>query len=122
MATIVSGVATGQGVGTSTITAKSGQISGTASLLVASPAQVSLAVTPATVSVSAGAATQIKVTGTYVDGTTQDFTTLVNWSSSNAATATVGYQTGLVSGLASGTSTITATAGSVTATATVTVH
>ncbi|MGA6984149.1 MAG: Ig-like domain-containing protein [Candidatus Sulfotelmatobacter sp.] len=122
MATMVSGVATGQGVGTSTITAKSGQISGTASLLVASPAQVSLAVTPATVSVSAGAATQIKVTGTYVDGTTQDFTTLVNWSSSNAATATVGYQTGLVSGLASGTSTITATAGSVTATATVTVQ
>jgi uncharacterized protein YjdB len=122
MATIVSGVATGQGLGTSTITAKFGQTSGTASLLIVSPTQVSLAVTPATASLAAGATTQLKATGTYVDGTTQDFTTLVNWSSSNATAATVGYQTGLVSGLASGTSTVTATLGSVTSTAAVTVQ
>lgn len=121
-ATVSAGVATGQGVGAGAITAKLGQISGTASLLVVSPAQISLAVTPATASVAAGATTQLKATGTYVDGATQDFTTLVNWSSSNAAMATVGYQTGLISGLASGTSTITATLGSVTSTATVTVQ
>jgi uncharacterized protein YjdB len=99
-----------------------GQISGTASLLMVSPAQVSLAVTPATVSVAAGATTQLKVTGTYVDGTTQDFTTLVNWSSSASTAATVGYRTGLISGLTSGSSTITATLGPVTATAQVTVQ
>jgi trimeric autotransporter adhesin len=121
-ATVSAGVATGQGVGAGAITAKLGQISGTASLLVVSPAQISLAVTPATASVAAGATTQLKATATYVDGATQDFTTLVNWSSSNAAMATVGYQTGLISGLASGTSTITATLGSVTSTATVTVQ
>jgi hypothetical protein len=121
-ATVSAGVATGQGVGAGAITAKLGQISGTASLLVVSPAQISLAVTPATASVAAGATTQLKATGTYVDGATQDFTTLVNWSSSNAAMATVGYQTGLISGLASGTSTITATLGSVTSTATITVQ
>jgi trimeric autotransporter adhesin len=122
MATVVSGVATGQGVGQATITAKLGQISGTVSLLMVSPAQVSLAVTPATVSVAAGATTQLKVTGSYVDGTTQDFTTLVNWSSSASTAATVGYQTGVVSGLATGTSTITATLGSVTSAASVTVQ
>jgi hypothetical protein len=122
MATVLSGVATGQGVGQATITAKLGQISGTASLLMVSPAQVSLAVTPATVSVAAGATTQLKVTGTYVDGTTQDFTTLVNWSSSASTAATVGYRTGLISGLTSGSSTITATLGPVTATAQVTVQ
>ena len=121
-ATVSAGVATGQGVGAGAITAKLGQISGTASLLVVSPAQISLAVTPATASVAAGATTQLKATATYVDGATQDFTTLVNWSSSNAAMATVGYQTGLISGLASGTSTITATLGSVTSTATITVQ
>ena len=121
-ATVSAGVATGQGVGAGAITAKLGQISGTASLLVVSPAQISLAVTPATASVAAGATTQLKATGTYVDGATQDFTTLVNWSSSNAAMATVGYQTGLISGLANGTSTITATLGSVTSTATITVQ
>src|SRR6202453_2712818 len=121
-ATVSAGVATGQGVGAGAITAKLGQISGTASLLVVSPAQISLAVTPATASVAAGATTQLKATGTYVDGATQDFTTLVNWSSSNAAMATVGYQTGLISGLASGTSTITATLESVTSTATITVQ
>jgi uncharacterized protein YjdB len=57
-----------------------------------------------------------------VDGSTQDFTTLVNWSSSNATAATVGYQTGVVSGLAAGTSTMTAALGSSTGTAQVTVH
>jgi uncharacterized protein YjdB len=122
MATVSSGVATGQGVGAATITAKLAGIGGTASLLVVSPAQISLAITPATASVASGATTQLKATGTYVDGTTQDFTTLVNWSSSNAAAATVGYQTGVVSGVASGTSTITATLGSVTSTAAVTVQ
>jgi uncharacterized protein YjdB len=86
------------------------------------PTLISIAVTPATATVAVGASTQLTATGTFVDGTTQDFTSLVNWSSSNAAAATVGYQTGLVSGLASGTPTITATLGSVTSTAQVTVQ
>jgi trimeric autotransporter adhesin len=113
---------TGQGVGQSIVTAKWGGMSATGSLAVALPSQISIAVTPATVPVAVGASTQLTATGTFIDGTTQDFTSLVNWSSSNATAATVGYQTGLVSGLASGTSTITATLGSVTSTAQVTVQ
>ncbi len=122
VATLSSGLATGQGIGDITITAKLGTISGTADLMVVSPAQVSLAVTPTTASVAAGATTQLTATGTFIDGSTQDFTTLGNWSSSNATAATVGYQTGIVSGLAAGTSTITATLGSVSSTGQVTVH
>jgi uncharacterized protein YjdB len=115
-------IVTGQGVGQSTVTAKVGGLSGTASLVIALPTQISLAVTPATASVAVGVSTQLTATGTFVDGTTQDFTTLVNWSSSNPTAATVGYQTGLVSGLAGGTSTITATLGSATSTAQLTVQ
>jgi hypothetical protein len=122
VAMIASGLATGQGIGSTTITAKLGTISGTANLMVVSPSQVTLAVTPATSSLAAGATTQLNATGTFVDGSTQDFTTLVNWSSSNATAATVGYQTGVVSGLAAGTSTMTAALGSSTGTAQVTVH
>ncbi len=120
--TVKSGTTTGLGVGQSTITAKLGAISGTADLMVVLPQQVSLAITPTTVQVAAGGSTQLKATGTFIDGTTQDFTTLVNWSSSNSAAATIGYQTGLVSGSATGVSTITATLGSVTSTAQVTVQ
>ncbi len=90
--------------------------------MVVLPQQVSLAITPITVQFAAGGSTQLKATGTFIDGTTQDFTTLVNWSSSNSAAATIGYQTGLVSGSATGVSTITATLGSVTSTAQVTVQ
>ena len=122
VATISSNVATGQGVGQTTITAKWMGISGTADLMVVSPTQVSLAVTPTTIQFAAGSSAQLQATGTFVDGSTQDFTTMVNWSSSNAADATVGYQSGVVSGLAAGTSTITATLGSVTSTAAVTVQ
>jgi len=96
--TVKSAVATGQGVGQSTITAKLGAISGTAELMVVLPQQVSLTVGPTTVQVAAGSSTQLNATGTFIDGTKQDFTALVNWSSSNSTAATVGYQTGLVSG------------------------
>jgi uncharacterized protein YjdB len=72
-------------------------------------------VTPATASVASGATTAFSATGTFVDGSTQDFTPLVNWSSSMPTVATVDYQSGVVSGLGSGSSTITATLGTVTA-------
>ena len=121
IATTSANVATGQGVGATTITAKWSKLSGTASLMVVPPAQVTLAVTPASATVAAGASTQFSATGTYSDGTTQDFTGLVNWSSSTPAAATIGYQNGLAAGVASGSSTVTATLGSVTATAQVTV-
>lgn len=120
-ATIVSSTVTGQGIGPSTVTAKVGSLSATANLAVASPTQISLALSPTTIQIAGQTSTQLKATGTFVDGSTQDFTTLVNWTSSAPNVATVGYQTGIVSGLAAGQSTITATLGSVSTTTQVTV-
>jgi hypothetical protein len=115
VATAASNIATGLGLGQSSITAKVNGITGTADLIVALPSQIKLAVTPATASVASGATTAFSATGTFVDGSTQDFTPLVNWSSSMPTVATVDYQSGVVSGLGSGSSTITATLGTVTA-------
>ncbi len=110
VATIELGLATAQGVGNTTISAKLGSVTGTAELMVVSPQQISLAITPATAQIAAGTLTQLTATGTYVDGTTQDFTKVVDWSSSTPSAATVGYQTGLVSGITAGKSPVTITA------------
>ena len=120
-------VATAIGIGQSTITAQLTQVAGsppttgTGTLSVALPSQISIAIAPATVQIANGTATQLKATGTFIDGTTEDMTALVDWSSSAPPVATVGYQTGIVSGLSAGSSTLTATLGSVTSTAQITV-
>jgi hypothetical protein len=121
VATVSSNAVTGQGVGLAIITAKLDTIPGTANLSVISPSQISLAVAPATAQIAGQTYTQLAVTGTYIDGSTQDFTTIANWTSSAPSVATVGYQTGIVSGLTPGTATITATIGTVTSTMQVTV-
>jgi hypothetical protein len=114
-ATASSSAVTGQGIGQTTITAKFSGISGTGTLAVASPTQIILAASPATAQIANQTSTQLTVTGTFADGTTQDLTSVVNWTSSAPSVATVGYQTGVVSALSTGSSTITATLGSATA-------
>jgi 6-phosphogluconolactonase len=88
------------------------------------PRLVSLAVTPANPSISAGRTVQITATGTFDDGTAQDLTTSVNWNSSDLGKARIsnalGSQ-GLVQGIAAGSTTITASSGSVTGSTTLTV-
>jgi uncharacterized protein YjdB len=121
VATVSSAVAIGQGIGQSQITAKLKLISGTANLEVASSKQISIAATPATVQIAGQTSTQLAATGTFVDGSKSDLTTAVQWSSSSPSVATVGAQTGVVSGVAGGKSTITATLGSVSSTTQVTV-
>jgi uncharacterized protein YjdB len=121
VATVPSAVATGQGFGQTTITAKLGSISTTSILSVVNPSQFTIAITPASLQIAAQTSSQLTATGTFVDGTTQDLTSQVAWSSSAPNVTTVGYQTGMVSGLTSGQSTITATLGSVTSTTALTV-
>lgn len=121
VASIASSTVTGQGIGSSTIKARVGILSGTANLAVASPKQISLAMTPSTIQLAGQTSTQLRATGTFIDGSTQDFTSLVNWSSSAPNVATIGYQTGTVSGLSAGQSTITATLGPISATGQLTV-
>jgi uncharacterized protein YjdB len=106
------GLATAVGTGTTTISASSGSVTGTASLTSTSAALVSIAIAPANSSMSVGTNKQLTATGTFTDGTTQDVTASVLWSSSTPATATINNQ-GLVASVATGTTTIAATLGSV---------
>ncbi|MDE3009409.1 MAG: DUF4082 domain-containing protein [Pseudomonadota bacterium] len=82
----------------------------------------SIAVTPATASVTAGGATQqFSATGTFTDGSTLDITQKVSWASSNVAAATIS-SAGLVTPVATGTSNITATMSGKTGSASLTVQ
>jgi hypothetical protein len=106
------GLSTAVATGTTTITAGSGAVSGTAKLTVTTTALVSIAVTPANPTVAIETTQQFTATGTLLDNTTQDFTTLVTWNSSNSRVATIDA-TGIATSHAAGTSTISATIGSI---------
>lgn len=116
IATIDGGDAVSVGVGTATIKAESGSISGSATLTVTPAPLVSIAVTPALASVASGETQQFTATGTFADGSTQDLTKTVSWSSSNTAVATIGTA-GATAGLAqtptAGTTTISASSAGV---------
>lgn len=116
-----SGLATAVAAGTTTITATSNGISGTATLTVTAPAPtlVSIAVTPANPSVSAGSTEQFAATGTYSDGSTQTLTS-VTWASSATSVATIDAA-GLANAVAAGSTTISATANGVSGSTTMTV-
>jgi len=67
----------------------------------------SIAVTPATPSLSVGGQQQLSALGTYSDQSTKDLTMLATWTSSTSSVATV--TGGLVTGVTSGSTTIAAT-------------
>jgi PKD repeat protein len=110
----VTGLATGMTAGqTTTISAKQASLTGSTSLSVTPATLVSIAVTPASTSIAAGAKIQFKASGTFSDNSTQDLTSTVTWISSNTSVATVGA-TGLATGVTSGqTTTISANDASV---------
>ena len=84
------------------------------------PSLASIAVTPANPVITAGTAQQFTATGTYTDGSTQDITANVNWSSGTPAVAGINTN-GLALGISAGTSVITATLGAISGTTTLTV-
>jgi hypothetical protein len=114
-----SGLVTAANPGTTTITATLGSITGSTQLT-ASPV-VSLALSPGDPTIAGGTTVQLSASGTLLNGSTQDLTSFVTWSSSNTTVATI---TG--SGLASaatattGSTVITASFGTVTGTASLT--
>lgn len=71
----------------------------------------SIAVTPANSIVAMGLTKVFTATGTYSDGSTQDLTAAVTWSSSDPTVASMSGNT--ATGLARGNTTITATLGSI---------
>ena len=114
------GLATGVGTGNTTIQAASGSISGSTVLTVTPATLVSLAITPVNPSIVKNNTQQFTATGSYSDGSQQNLTTVVSWSSSNTTVATIG-SSGLATGLATGSSSIQATSGAINASTTLTV-
>jgi hypothetical protein len=108
------GLATTVATGSTTITAThaGSGVSASTSFTVSAAELVSLAITPANSSKALGLTQQFTATGTYTNGTTQDLTTTVTWSSSSIATATISNAAGtkgLATTVATGSTTITAT-------------
>jgi hypothetical protein len=115
------GLATSASIGSSTITATLGSISGNTQLTVTAAQLVSIAVTPMNMSVPLGTLQQYTATGTYTDNSTKDITGSVTWASSQTGTATI-TTSGLLTARGLGSSTISATSGSVTGSTDVTIN
>ena len=77
------------------------------------PTLNSIAVTPANATIATGATQQFTAMGTYSDGSTQNITSQVAWSSSNASVATISTG-GLATTMTPGNTTISATQSGVT--------
>jgi uncharacterized protein YjdB len=114
------GLATALTIGTSTITATSGNIHGSTVLTVSAPTLASIAVTPASPSITVGTTQQFTATGTFSDGSTENLTSTVTWTSATPATATI-TAAGLATGVATGTSVIKAAQGAIFGSTTLTV-
>jgi len=116
------GLATAAAAGITTLTASISGVSGTATLTVtpAAPSLSSIAITPTAPSIAIGATQQFAATGVYSDGTTQNLTSSVTWSSSSTTVAAINAA-GLASGVSAGSTTITATDNGATATSSLTV-
>jgi hypothetical protein len=101
------GLATGNAEGQATITATVGSATATATLTVTPPEVGSLVITPVNPSRAVGETVQLQATGTLTDGTVQDVTAAVTWSSDTPAVATISAG-GLATALSVGTATLTA--------------
>lgn len=121
-----SGAATGLAVGSSTITATLLGMSGSTILTISSAAVVSIAVSPTDSTLPAGSFVQFPFTasGTFTDGTIQDITATVTWSSSDTGVALISNDpgsNGKVTAMDNGTATITAASGAISTSAMLTV-
>jgi len=105
--------ATGSPISLNAGSTKSAVVSPTVPLTVTQATLQSIAVLPATASLSPKGTLHFTAIGTFSDGTQQDISSNVSWASSNFAVATIGAQTGLALGQGSGSAQITATLGGV---------
>jgi hypothetical protein len=118
------GLATTIGVGSTTVSATSGDVTGDTTLTVTAATLLSIEVSPASASVANGQTQQFTATGLYTDNTTQDLTTQVTWASSDNAVATVSNaagSNGVATTIGLGSATVSATSGAVTDDAALTV-
>jgi 6-phosphogluconolactonase (cycloisomerase 2 family) len=118
------GKVTALSIGTITITAVLGGVTGSTMLTVTPAVLVSIAVTPANASIANSTTQQFTATGTYSDSSTQNLTTQVTWAPTTGAIATVSNAAGsqgLALALNPGNVTVTATLGTIVGTTGLTV-
>ncbi len=95
---------------------------GSSSTQSVSPTLTALTIAPANPSVGMGVTQQLKATGQFSNGSSQDVTASTSWSSSDTTKATFSPSTaGLVNGIAVGSCTVTATYQGKSSTATLTI-
>jgi hypothetical protein len=114
------GAALANAVGTATIGVTAGSFTGTASLTVTPAVVVVLNIVPAKLSMVLGSSSQLQAIATMSDGTTENMTGTVAWSSAQPGMASVNSG-GLVTANNVGSTTILAADNGVTGSATVTV-
>lgn len=115
------GLVMGVSKGTVSIKAASGGVFGLATVNV-NTTLISITVGPNPATVLVGSNQQMTATAQYSDGSSQDITTSVAWTSSDPTKATITPNAGLAVGKASGTTTITAAQGSISGTVLLTVN
>ena len=120
-----SGLATSHATGSAIISASSGNVSSTATLTVTATVTkvvlVSITITPADADLLLATLQQYTATGTFSDGSQQNITASVTWSSSNNSVVSIPAG-GLATARALGSVTISATSGSVTGSTTANVE
>jgi len=110
-----SGILKGLSAGTSSITASSGTVSGSTTVVVTVAGLASIQVTPTSASTLSGQTQQFQAMGTLQNGQQQDITNSVTWNSSKPLVATIDA-TGLATAkivTAGSTTDITATSGNI---------
>ncbi|MGE3975367.1 MAG: beta strand repeat-containing protein [Bdellovibrionales bacterium] len=110
------GLLTAAGIGSTTISATRGAVTGQTTPTVTAAELVSIDVTPTNPTISVSNTVQLTATGSYTDASTLNLTTAVIWSTSNGAIMSVsnsGGTEGLVSGIAAGTAIASATLGAI---------
>jgi hypothetical protein len=115
------GLAAALAVGSTSVSATLGGVSGSTALEVTAAALVSIGVSPAAPSLARGTTLQLTATGAYTDGSTQDITKQATWNVSDPSVASVSNAAGangLATALAVGSATVSATLGPVSGTAT----
>jgi uncharacterized protein YjdB len=114
-----SGILRAKKAGKLTVSASASGITGTTSVTISSGTLVSIAITPAGASVTAGSTQQFVAMGTFSDGSTQDVTINSHWSSSTPSVATIANgsaNAGLATTYSGGTTTINVNSSGITAT------
>jgi hypothetical protein len=106
------GVVSARNIGAANVAASFSNITGKANLSISPAVLTGILVTLANTSIPVGNTVQLKATGTFTDGSTQDLTSSANWVSSSPAIASI-RNPGVVTAVSIGATRLSAASGSI---------